>query len=100
MHKKQAKRREDMKQLFRRPFWLLGFLPAIIGTVVIYHIYHHMQPWISMLTDLFWMVIIGLISYSLTIIGVPCLIILALKKKKDIDNPPVQHKNGINKRVK
>ena len=53
-----------------------------------------------MLTDLFWMVIIGLISYSLTIIGVPCLIILALKKKKDIDNPPVQHKNGINKRVK
>lgn len=68
-----------MKKNFTKFIWLLGFLPAIVGAILIAHIYSNMTAWISMITDIFFMIIIGIISCGLTAVSIPLLILLSRK---------------------
>lgn len=88
-HHAAKRERELPVKVLKRTFWLLGFLPAVIGAFLIWHIKHNMQM-VDMLTDYLVIIAIGVFAVIFTIIAVPSLLVLSLYLcRKDRVPPPL-----------
>ena len=78
-------------KLFKKTCWLLGFLPAVIGGGLIWHIWDNMRM-TSMLTDILAITAVGILAAGLTVSAVAALLVVSryLCEKDRGPRPPDQ----------
>ena len=78
-------------KLFKKTCWLIGFLPAVIGGSLIWHIWDNMRM-TSMLTDILAITAVGILAAGLTVSAVAALLVVSryLCEKDRGPRPPDQ----------
>lgn len=73
-----------VKKVFVRIFWVLGFLPLPVGGLICWDLYHPKTGMdiIGAIIVYYFIIAIAIFSCVLTLILVPCLIVLSIKISK------------------
>ena len=92
-------------KLFKKTCWLLGFLPAVIGGGLIWHIWDNMRM-TSMLTDILTITAVGILAAGLTVSAVAALLVVSRylcekgRARRTNRNPFFAYKPGFLEAVK